>query len=354
MWIAIQLVGDEWFWIPQEANSVSNHQEWPPDSFVDVLVNGKIWRVTKYQNGNFSFQGNIYPDLPPSGWSVLFVCLSVAALVASALFALHGSEVSHNARDELANEKARRSNAEQCLKSLQDDQATWLREFDREKSEFEKEKQKSNKELASLRQGLNAERGELDQEKKTFAIALRDYKLQRKAPTREDWETASETVRAKAFAGQATGNGIVVNHFFDPKRSGLLIFQWEITYDRPIPPKLVCFRDGEVFRKESGMIRGDFSETLLEPNKRYRYKFALSDRGRFLPDPVIFDIVVPPFRACAPEPPKTDSDEERRRKKEAWRQEQYRYVESFIKDPAKLKVRKAEIDEQANTKFGEN
>jgi hypothetical protein len=355
-WVPVHVTGTdgEWQWVPWSATVAAGIQTFSSGSQIDVLAGSKAWRVKKNSDDTFNFRPN--PDADsgtPSGAMFLIFLLIVAVIILVPVSIVGWSKAS-DVEERIVAERDRTQAAKKELKALQAEDAERWRQFQREKADFAKSQKDVERMLSSRRQALDAERNELEQQKKTLAVAIRDAKLQPKMSSGEAWQTASETIRAKAFAGQAIGNGLVINHFFDPRRSGLLIFQWEITIDRPYPPKLVAHRNGRKIREECGMVKGEFSDRLLKPDEKYRYKFTLCSGPIELPDPVMIELTLPPFKAWEPQPPKPESADERRRKKEAWRSEKYKYAEGFIKDPAKLKQKKAEIDEEANKHFGED
>jgi hypothetical protein len=355
-WIAVPQAGtsDRWFWLPEQVAAVSQNTPWVIDYPIDVIAGGKVWQVTKTSDSGFAFQQDVEAQIDANVGLVVFTIFACIGLIVSLGFNWNLS----NARTDEKRTAAELTTTLQTVRS----------EAERPNRELEYEQKKLKQQQASFRQQqeaaahahaaeratLNASRAELEQQKRTLAVAARDQSVAKKPMSGDDWRAASEGIRGKAFSGQAIGHALVVRYFLDPRQSGSVLFQWEITLDRPIPPTFTAYRDGTKIRQESGVVRGEFNERLTNPRKRYQYRFVLLDRGKEMPDVVSFELILPPCPAWEPPPPRTESVEDRQQKREAWRQEQYRHLTNYVTDPETLKIRKAEIDAEVCEKFGEH
>lgn len=335
---------DEWFFVPLQVGQATRAWNWPAGNSIDVVAGGKVWRITATDGGGFSYASSTeVPPSQPSGeeiltWIVLIVLILAAFVIASASIGV------------VAEHKKARSEAEEKLHQAEAEHAGVMTQIRGERADLEA----SRKSVEVRQRDLAARESAIQQEFKTLAAVRRKASPIRKTPTRDEWEAASTVVRAQAFSGEAYGNGIIVNYFFDPAASGLITFRWEITLDRPFPPKLVVSRNSRVVREEATLVKGEFADQLLGGGKRYRYQFKLMDGSRTIPDSAVFELIVPPFPAVQPEPPRPESAEERRNRKEGWRGEQYVQIEQLGGSADEVHRAKAAIDEEANRRFGED
>jgi hypothetical protein len=165
-------------------------------------------------------------------------------------------------------------------------------------------------------------------------------------------ELPSQAVRSYALAGTARGHGLAVSYFFDPGGSGTVLFKWRILLDSRCEPILVAHRNGIRFHQESGRLAGEFLD-VLNRNERYLYLFGLVVGQREIAPPAIFELSVPPASLGEAIAASTESLEERRRKREAWKDAQYKEAARLATDVHALKREQAKIDAAACEKFGE-
>jgi hypothetical protein len=349
-WIAIKQHGDNdlWFYVPEEVARATGWEKDPRDKFTTyIFVAGKVWPITAHSDGSTSFgdPGTPPGTMPATIVSIIFIALGLAALWALTLsicYAVKCESKEKAAKAALDEVKAIRAGQLKCIDDLH------LKELDLRKRQVEIDRRQQTE-----RQALQAERSDLEQRQQLHLAVVREAKIERRPPTKEEWQHLSHAVRAHQFRGGGTSDHLVVNYYLDPRNSGAIVFMWEVTTTRPHPPALVVLRDGKVFKRESGRFKGEFPCRLLKSDRRYQFIFRIYDHEIKLEEEILLEVTPPPFTAWEPEPPKPISDDEKKRQRENWKNDQYRYAESIEKDAIKLKEKKALIDQETNERFGE-
>lgn len=239
LWVPVQAEPGEWFYVPFEAAVISHHAELNAGKSIKLLLpSGEVYQVTR-RDGGYAFDGIVNADVACNP-GMIGVAIGLGIVTLIALFIAGRMFVVCEAKEEkLATQREEVATAEAACAELQRKTTKERDEFLNEKSAYIAQRQATDDRHSAERAALDAERQSLDEWKRTITVAARDATLQRHAPTKKQWKTAAETVRARVFSGQAIGGGLLVNYFFDPRRSGVVGFQWEITLDRSVSPRIV-------------------------------------------------------------------------------------------------------------------
>ena len=201
---------------------------------------------------------------------------------------------------------------------------------------------------------MRAHPEQLGQQRRTLAIATRAAELKHKTPTKEEWEERGHAIRAEQFCGSASSREITVRHYLDPKTSGALVFDYEINLNGPQSPSLVVLRNGKIIKREAGIFKGRIATRLLSRTTRHDFVFKVFDGKREYPDPLLIEIILPPFDAWTA-PPKTPKEKAKQTRDE-WIAEQVAWLKKAGTWPADEKAQKelmSKIEAEAMTKFGE-
>jgi hypothetical protein len=279
----------------------------------------------------------------------VFIILLVVMLLIFYFIGLYAVQERDAARERSSNDKRKAEEANGKLQKLE-------QEMERERAALEKRLQESAAVILVERSVLATEREELERQKLTHAAAARAIQVVRDPPTAKEWEQLGIAVRSEQFRGCGGSPEVTVQHFLDPKTSGAVVFDWEITTQNPHPPTLNVFRNGELIRTE-GTFKGRFGTRLLSRTKRYQFLFKVSDGGREYPNPLLVEITAPPFDAWVepPTPPPTPK-EIAKQTREEWIAEQVALAKKMKQWPATAKARKeamAKLEAEALKKFGE-
>jgi len=343
---------DEWFYAPYEAVCASGFRPVPTDTNIDVLLsNGKIYRITKTPTG-YSFVGIVDQDIAANPGLVfvafiLFVAVVVSLGVAGHVaFSLNSTTADlSNVNGELAAAKAEARRHESVAKATL--------------KKSEEDKQRAEKQRAAEEQAMKAAREELERQQKAVAVAAKSPKLTIEKLTKENYLNVSQAIRHQLFNGNAASREVSVKWILDPcKSKGALwacVFEWETLLDRPVTLRVAVLRDGKLIHREAGSFRGTFG-TFLAVGKRHKFTWKVYDGKRQFDEPLLHEVVAPPFEAWTAEPPKPPepkSDEELRRERDAWTRNEYQIIDEKIDDPELRKAKKAQIDQEAAVKFGE-
>ncbi len=350
-WMPILVKGTdtEWQYVPEKALIASGLRVAKPGYQLDVILpDGKVFRLIKAADG-YEFGGIIDQDPAANPGlqffaTILFFALVICIIIAVALSrSLHSSGnalVEVHAQVAAAKAEARRHEA-----TLRDTLAN-----------VEADRQRSEKQRASEEQALKATREELERQQKVLALAATAPKLTIETLTKENYLTMSHAIRRQLFNGHAASREVTVNWAIDPYMSDGLAwacaFEWQNLIERPTTHRLTVVRDGTVIHQEAGSFRGTFG-SLLHVGKRHKFTWSVYDGDREFPDPLLIEVVAPPFEACMTMPPEPKTADELRRERDIWIRDQYQLIDEKIHDPELRKAKKAQIDQEAVTKFGE-
>lgn len=340
-WTALKAVGDndEWNWVPEEVGVVDGWRQAPEGYSLDLLVNGKIYRVTR-QNGFFRYMGVVDSDWTNDPWWMELSILLALFLLCAAIFSVAACvEI-----------KQLNGKVEQVKASVEDARAEEVkghRNIERERRVLEERIQA----LTSEAESWAAEREALLGRNRALATTARATSTWLATPTREQWLQFGLVVRAEMFRGREGSHELLIQYAFDPTASGAIVFEWEITLGCPMAPTLLVLRDGKLIKQETGNFKGKFGTRLFNRNKRYLFTFKLRDGKREYPETAVFELSVPPFDAWT-EPPKPPE----KQSKDDWIADNVAALKLWGRwppDSAGQKEILAKIEAEAIQKFGE-
>jgi hypothetical protein len=199
------------------------------------------------------------------------------------------------------------------------------------------------------RLALAAAKDQVEQLRNTLTIAARATNLRPKIPKQGDWQHMSSVVRAEMFRGAGYSNEISVSYFFDPRTSGALIFEWEITLTGLRAPTVIILRNGKEVSRQSGMFKGKFPTRLLNLKKRYDFTFKVHDGKREYAMPLLMEVIAPPFDAVRTKAPKKEKKETRAQ----WIAKSVKHLKESRQWPEKQKILMAKIEAEAMEIFSE-
>jgi hypothetical protein len=289
VWVALKLRGDndEWFYVPEEAAIAGRSIEAPDGYSFEVLVNGKAWKLTKRNEGVYSFDGFQDANLSASpGLVVVASLLGIGVIsVGCGAMGMYGTTVKQ--AEEIAKIKEENKNLKQTDRRRQAEAVQLCQAVAQEERKAAQRVAAEAKKVAGDRQAVQAERDELEKDKRAMVAAYKERQTVRHEPANdEDRRQFGGVVRDRLLGGKETNREISVEYAFDPELTGALVFRWQLVQDRPYPPALSVLRDQSLIRTASGVFNGEFAYWLTRADRRYRFTFKLHDDRHEFPDPL--------------------------------------------------------------------
>jgi len=326
--------------VPTEVGWAAKYNEPSVGSTLDIVSHGKIFRITKNAEGTWGFNGIIDADFSANpGLVLLLVLVSVTALILMCVAAAGWGEADK--------QRGAKSEAEQKLQDLQNS----MKEREAEIQDRERGVTKASRDLERQVAAIDSQKEELEQQERILMAAQRVVQLTRTAPTRDEWQKLGERVRAEVFKGGAQSRDLAVQYFLDPETTGAVVFEWEMLCQRPQAPTLLVLRDNVECRRETGCFKGRFASVMLQKRKRYKYIFKIMDGERAYPNPLLIELLVPPFQAWT-----SPTETKKQRTKEDWINENIEWFKKMGQWPADQQAQKemlSKLDAEAIRHFGE-
>jgi hypothetical protein len=167
-------------------------------------------------------------------------------------------------------------------------------------------------------------------------------------------------IQQEQFQGSADGGGLHVRWVLDPgdrtKERGLrgLVIEFVIHQERPDPPILAVYRNRREIERRMA-FNGKVPSTL-KPGKAYQFAFRLFIGTQEIPGTPYFTVHNPPADGQpmgSEVPQKRMSKAAQRRSAEQMRNAEYETIRMLEQDPAKQKLKMAEVDQQIVEKYGD-